>query len=353
MVRVLGKNRFRGFTLIELLVVIAIIAILIALLLPAVQQAREAARRSTCKNNLKQLGLAVHNYIDSAKQIPGGFNSNWAAPNYKGNQFVYLLPYMDRAPLYKSLDFINLAGIDWWRVPKSSMAPGTGGNAGFDTDGSCWVAKQPMEQLACPSYSYGRSTNWGMLNHNYAFSMGAQRMDSPNGGCNATVPPQTPGNFYFYAGGYFGDGQAGHGNTVDPNIISGVVSRQGWGAKIADIRDGTANTIMAGEVMPIWNDHMQAYGWTSPNSLWVATAAPINYVTCVGTAPCNVTWPASENACHQTNNWTTSNGFKSQHTGGCHFVMSDGAVKFLNQNIAYDTYQRLGSRRDGKTINNF
>ena len=74
-------RRLRGFTLIELLVVIAIIAVLIALLLPAVQQAREAARRSTCKNNLKQLGLAVHNYIDTAKQIPGGGNSSWGAPN--------------------------------------------------------------------------------------------------------------------------------------------------------------------------------------------------------------------------------------------------------------------------------
>ena len=129
------RHRYlRGFTLIELLVVIAIIAILIALLLPAVQQAREAARRSTCKNNMKQLGLAVHNYVDSAKMIPAGFNASWGAPDYKGNQMVYLLPYMDNAPLYKSLDFVNLAGIDWWRVPKSngSIAPGTGGNLGFE-----------------------------------------------------------------------------------------------------------------------------------------------------------------------------------------------------------------------------
>lgn len=137
-----SRMRLRGFTLIELLVVIAIIAILIALLLPAVQQAREAARRSTCKNNLKQLGLAVHNYVDVSKMIPAGFNiasvaGEWAAPVYKGNQFVFLLPYLDQGPLFKSLDFVNLAGIDWWRVPKSSLAP----NAGFDTDSSCWVAK--------------------------------------------------------------------------------------------------------------------------------------------------------------------------------------------------------------------
>lgn len=342
-------RRLRGFTLIELLVVIAIIAVLIALLLPAVQQAREAARRSTCKNNLKQLGLAVHNYIDGSKQIPGGFNSSWGAPNYKGNQFVYLMPFNDQGPLYKSLDFVNLAGIDWWRVPKSNLAP----NAGFDTDSACWPAKKTYESLCCPSYAAGRSTNWGMINHNYAFSMGSQQMDSPNGGnCNAAGTQANPG-FYFIPGGYFGNGQAGHGNTVDPNIVSGVVSRQGWGAKLAQVTDGLSSCILAGEVMPECSDHAQAYGPLSPNSLWMATTAPINYPTCPDEYA-KALAAADPNAnCKQPNNWTTSNGFKSKHKGGAHFVMCDGAVRFLNDNIAYATYQRLGSRRDGLAVNSF
>jgi prepilin-type N-terminal cleavage/methylation domain-containing protein/prepilin-type processing-associated H-X9-DG protein len=341
-----SRRRLRGFTLIELLVVIAIIAVLIALLLPAVQQAREAARRSTCKNNLKQLGLAVHNYIDIAKQIPGGGNSNWSAPNYKGNQFVYLLPYSDQGPLYKSLDFVNLAGIDWWRVPKSNLAPGTGGNAGFDTDGSCWVAKKNYETWQCPSYTAGRSTNWGMINHNYAFSMGAQQMDSPFGNCQTTA-------FYWYPGGRYGDGQAGHGNTVDPNIVSGVVSRQQWGAKLGQINDGLSTVILAGEVLPECSDHSQAYGPLSPNSLWFATNAPINYPSCPDDYA-KATAKGDPNAnCKNTNNWTVSNGFKSKHRGGAHFVMCDGAVRFLNDSIAYDTYQKLGSRRDGLAIDRF
>lgn len=339
-------RRLRGFTLIELLVVIAIIAVLIALLLPAVQQAREAARRSTCKNNLKQLGLAVHNYVDSSKQVPGGFNSSWGAPNYKGNQFVYLMPFMDQAPLYKSFDFVNLAGIDWWRVPKSNLAPGTGGNAGFDTDGSCWAAKRNYESLQCPSHSEGRSTNWGMINHNYAFSMGAQQMDSPFGNCQTAA-------LSWYPGGFLGNGQAGHGNTVDPNIVSGVVSRQGWGAKLAQISDGLSGTILAGEILPECNDHAQAYGPLSPNSLWMATNAPINFPTCPADFAKRTAAGDPNANCYNTNNWTVSNGFKSKHKGGSHFVMSDGAVRFLNDTIAYATYQRLGSRRDGQAIGEF
>ena len=92
-------KRNRGFTLIELLVVIAIIAVLIALLLPAVQQAREAARRSQCKNNMKQLGLALHNYHDAANKFPIGTRFSMSAPNWR----VGLLPYLDQAPLFHSV----------------------------------------------------------------------------------------------------------------------------------------------------------------------------------------------------------------------------------------------------------
>ena len=343
-----SRMRLRGFTLIELLVVIAIIAILIALLLPAVQQAREAARRSTCKNNLKQLGLAVHNYVDVSKMIPAGFNiasvaGEWAPPVYKGNQFVFLLPYLDQGPLFKSLDFVNLAGIDWWRVPKSSLAP----NAGFDTDSSCWVAKKTFEALQCPSFGASRSTNWGYVNNNYAFSMGAQQMDTKYGGtCQAAGD-------YWYPGGYFGDGQWGHGNTINPDWISGVASRGGWGARLAQVTDGTSGVILAGEILPNCGDHTQAHGPFSPNSVWIATNAPINYPTCPEDYNKYVAAGSPKAPCHNPDNWTLSMGFKSKHKGGAHFVMVDGSVRFLNDTIAYRTYQQLGSRRDGTAIGNY
>ena len=338
-----SRMRLRGFTLIELLVVIAIIAILIALLLPAVQQAREAARRTQCKNNLKQLGLAVHNYIDNSQMLPSGFNSSWGAPNYKGNQFVYLLPFIDQAPLYKSLDFTNLAGIDWWRVPKSNLAPGTGGNAGFDNDGASWVARKQMSALRCPSYSQTTVGSWDMANSNYAFSMGAQQMDSPHGACQTT-------QFSWYPGGFLGDGPWGHGNALRGDWVSGVVSRQGWGAKIAEISDGLSSTIMIGETLPACSDHNRDHGWSTPNSVWFATNAPINYPTCPGDA---AKFPSDPPQCHDPNNWTLSMGYKSKHKGGAHFLMSDGAVRMISDTVSYRTYQQLGSRRDGKAVAEF
>ena len=99
-----------GFTLIELLVVIAIIAVLIALLLPAVQQAREAARRTQCKNNMKQFGLALHNYHDTLNMFPCTINAgNFSAPNGVG-AMVHLLPYIDQAPLFNTINFTSTGG---------------------------------------------------------------------------------------------------------------------------------------------------------------------------------------------------------------------------------------------------
>ncbi len=110
--------RKRAFTLIELLVVIAIIAILIALLLPAVQQAREAARRSTCKNNMKQLGLALHNYHDVFNTFPIGQQPGNTRPNWR----VGILPYMDQAPLYNQLDMVSGDFASPYTAPNDVLA---------------------------------------------------------------------------------------------------------------------------------------------------------------------------------------------------------------------------------------
>lgn len=108
-----SSKRKKGFTLIELLVVIAIIAILIALLLPAVQQARESARRTQCKNNLKQLGLAMHNYHDVHNQFAANGMAGWGRQFYKGSNLTQMLPFIEQSALYNSIDFSS-QGADWW-----------------------------------------------------------------------------------------------------------------------------------------------------------------------------------------------------------------------------------------------
>ncbi len=353
----LGRSRWRGFTLIELLVVIAIIAILIALLLPAVQQAREAARRSQCKNNLKQLGLALHNYVDNNKVCAVGGVNNWTQGNYHGSPLVGLLPHMDQGQLYKTL--FNNTGVlnglgpwDWQSCNVSSM----GFTAQWGTlQGTQNFTATVLPALQCPSYDGNPVSGW--QNHAvtcYAGSMGAQFMDS-SAGCVAS-----PGLFPALLGrvgqpsgctsasaGCFGNGSANLGGTNDPNAISGMFTNRGSvGIKFGQVTDGLSNTIAYGEIRPNCGDHTDnsnGGGWSTPNTSWIATTAPINYKTCPND-------PNFGTTCNATSSWNTSMGFKSKHAGGAHFVMVDGAVRFVNQTIDYVMYQRLGDRRDGGKV---
>ncbi|MBA3314861.1 MAG: DUF1559 domain-containing protein [Planctomycetota bacterium] len=325
-----GLKRSRvAFTLIELLVVIAIIAVLIALLLPAVQQAREAARRTQCKNNLKQLGLAMHNYADTHGQFaptifnvngwPGNAPPEWGA-HEKGTYLVQMLPFIEQAPLFQAIDFKNWLTIDGRTRPDGKLFRST-----------------VIPIFMCPSDG-SPELNGDRARFNYAYSMGAQQMNSLGGMC-PTYDQTT------YPGGYFKTGGAGHGNTYNSNDVSGIASRVQWAAKFRDITDGTSNVIAMGEVRPNCGDHSNN-GWWHWNATWIATTAPINFpISCYGEAAV-----PGATGCNQPNNWTTSQGFKSKHTGGAQFLMCDGSVQFLSENINYATYQALGDRRDGTPV---
>ena len=334
----LRKIRNRGFTLIELLVVIAIIAVLIALLLPAVQQARESARRTQCKNNVKQLGLAMHNYHDTYNTFPPN-SLQWGAPAFTpewtgtqhGSQLVMLLPYIDQAPLYNAINFQNV-------------------NAESTT-----VQGKPIYQIVVPAFICPTATSPNQRDgdlrakSNYAPSMGAQTLPVNGGGCPGLFPPYGPfidpqyaasgGNV---ANGYFGTGPAGHGNTLTMSQISGMFSRGSAAAKLRDATDGVSNTILMGEVRPDCSDHINN-GWFHNNALWCATTPSINFPTCPNSPP------RADN-CNRSDTWNTSQGFKSEHIGGAHFLMSDGSVQFFSDNLDYATYQRLGDRRDNRTV---
>ena len=325
-------KQFRGFTLIELLVVIAIIAILIALLLPAVQQAREAARRTQCKNNLKQLGLAHHNYVDTFGKIvsnTGGVNGTGA---YTGdprdfylrglNSHVHLLPYIDQSPLYNTINAT---------VGVSVTTVGSATANGFPMVSSSAYQTLTLPAYRCPSDKSPNQWN-GNGTTSYAFNTGSQAAGACDG-CNSY-----PGNIY-------GQGSGTHSNYPDPTLISGPWGAGGYSARFRDISDGLSNTLLMGECRSECSDHQQS-SWANPNSSWMSTSVPINFNTCPGT-------PGYGPICYNVCSWQTSMGFKSQHVGGAQFLLCDGSVRFISQNINYVTYQNLGGRADNQVVGEF
>jgi prepilin-type N-terminal cleavage/methylation domain-containing protein/prepilin-type processing-associated H-X9-DG protein len=324
--------RRRAFTLIELLVVIAIIAVLIALLLPAVQQAREAARRSTCKNNLKQYGLALHNYHETHNMFPIG-GANWGSPQI-GWQ-VQVLPMMDQGPLFEQLDMDG-------SVVQCNGSPS---NAAFDTCiGGKWARTIQTPYALCPSDSSQNEWDGNWAQTNYTGSLGSQRTPSASGACNLFM---TAGVHYDAQKGW-----ADHGNTTLARGISGMFGRLGPKITISSVTDGMSNVIQVGEILPACNDHRA--GWWHYNGMGNAhssTSVPINTMT-----TCQDRDPALETLypdCTNPNNWNLSWGFRSRHPGGAHFLFGDGRVVFLSENIDYETYQRLGGRSDGKPVGQF
>ena len=338
-----------AFTLIELLVVIAIIAVLIALLLPAVQQAREAARRTQCKNNLKQLGLALHNYHDVYGQFAltvfntgGAPGPTWSDAS-KGTYLVRLLPFIDQAPLYNALEF-STTGVPWNCVNPALLTA-----CNFEAQRVSYPAGQLHRHKVIPGFSCPSDPSPELDGHstksNYAMSMGNQRMDgggTPWGTCTQ------------YMGNNFGTGPDGHGNSDNGNRISGIISRFNWAANMAKVTDGTSNVILMGEIRPQCGDHARN-GWFHFNSMWIATTAPVNFpIECVREGQwSSPTPPPGMNGCNHWQNWQTSQGFKSKHTGGAHFLLCDGSTRFVSENVDYLTYQRLGDRRDGQAVGEF
>ncbi len=334
-------RRHQGFTLIELLVVIAIIAVLIALLLPAVQQAREAARRSTCKNNLKQIGLALHNYEEIHKAFPPAF----ARPDFAtANLFeswgwaAMILPQLDQGPLHEVL------GVSDY----SLMAVLSGQNPQLTT------AAQLLEamQTQIPIYMCPSDQNDNGISHNdRRFDGGTGTNAGPLGG---TLRPSLSN--------YVGN-RGNRNNHQEFNDAQGLFI-DNKSIKIADITDGTSNTIMVGE----------RDTFNCRSGVWIGIREPRNngmrasYGN-VGTGRSRINQP--DPPVTWSNNGTNGGcgaGFSSEHSGGAQFLFCDGSVQFVSENIdfhcglCYDnkpaaaemgTYQRLMHRRDGHPVGEF
>lgn len=319
-----------GFTLIELLVVIAIIAVLVALLLPAVQQAREAARRSQCKNNLKQFGLALHNYHDAMSQFPiggtypvtipsGGTsvdrpNISWA---------VRLLPYLDQAALFNELN-MNLSNVPAQSLPSGKAA-----------------REHQVPVFRCPTdpgpslRTYGGSL-WAQSS--YSGSIGSQ--STPSSGTNAAACQPFLGSAQHLI-----PANASYGRTLDLGALSGMFGQGGPSVTLSDVTDGASNTLLVGEILPGCHQTITNGWWPSSARATIgSTLAPLNEMT-----TCENSTRITNPLCTSSDNFNYSWGFKSMHVGGGHFTMVDGSVRFISENINYDTYQALGGRADGKT----
>lgn len=335
-----------GFTLIELLVEIAIIAVLIALLLPGVQQAREAARRSQCKNNLKQLALGLHNYESSFKILPPGWIASQGMTYVNGQDSTngtntrgswgwaaFILPYIDQAPLAASLrvgDDMRVVLDDTTRLP---------------------LMQQKFPVFLCPS--------------DISPQMNDKRQVTGNSG---TVRRLSTSNYVAWNSGSYGWLP---GDTATPANRKGLFTMNS-DTRFRDVTDGLSNTLMLGERMykefqsgtcaincqaavifgNEWNNDFAnsrrnpRYGNT--NTLGLGEGAINSIFTGDPTSP--------GNNC----NAICARGAASYHDGGAHFAFADGAVRFITERIHWvpdiainSTYERLGAMADGQTVGDF
>lgn len=338
-----STSRRGGFTLVEMLVVISIIGVMMSLLLPAVGAAREAARRIQCANNLKQIGLAIRIYHDTYGRFPTNGNYFWTGQSRnshtwyntsRGSMFVKLMPFLEQDPLYNQMNF-SLAGATEPVQFEHQFA-----------QSGKKLKSHIIPTFICPSanvdpYLDGMDPRLDAAIGCYAYSLGAQFM--PARGCMC----------HDYDGNIFGTGPAPHGNDGRGLFISGPFANGHWAARYRDVSDGESQVIMVGEVLPHKADHM-AFGWYHNNALKAATTAPINYPIIgmgdPGFAGRDQLIPINPYGCTHFTNWQTSFGFKSMHKGGAQFVLVDGSVQFLTENMDYITYNRLGCRRDGQPM---
>jgi prepilin-type N-terminal cleavage/methylation domain-containing protein/prepilin-type processing-associated H-X9-DG protein len=281
----LRTSRVRGFTLVELLVVIAIIGVLVGLLLPAVQAAREAARRAQCSNRLKQIGLAIHNYIGANHVFPCSFGEEPGESH--GGWIPRTLAFMEEQPLYDQFAACHFNIRDVLCLP---------------------ALQTILPALLCPSDDSGEQLKLGQW----------QWLSTPMALTNFK--------------GVIGDTNVGSGWTggVDncwsyPN--SGIFYRKTYlqPIKLKMIHDGLSQTFMVGEDVPEENNHS---AWAYANGDWAACHAPLNYFP----------MPKTPDA------WWKVISFRSKHPGGAHFCFADGSVHFINEETSLVTYQALATR---------
>jgi len=336
--------RRRGFTLIELLVVIAIIAVLIALLLPAVQAAREAARRSQCVNNLKQIGLAIHNYISNNDCVPpSGGMDNYQAPGTAGapqcaSMKVPLLPFMEQGPLYNAINFSS--GGMWQADPNNTNST---------------VVCTKVASFLCPSDG-NIANNSVLTGGNLTFGLVGTSNYANNYGTNRNLNGGIPTGPAWYLGQY----NQGYGN--------------GWPiVTLATITDGTSNTAMYSEfIKGTAGAYKPGLGvtWNQPNNSWNSGSNLGDYQSCItatslqwdykgeywvyrdggrGGMYTHITLPNTK-SCWAGNPWDGFDTASSWHSGGVNMLFLDGSVKFIKNSINPLAWYGIATMGNGEVV---
>ncbi len=336
-----------GFTLIELLVVIAIIAILVALLLPAVQQAREAARRSSCKNNLKQIGLALHNYHDVHTVFPPGLINSGAIQtsvryNFSLNHtaLTMILPFLEQAPLYDTFNFSIASG-----PAQHASAPPV---YGWDPAGpNALATSRFIPTYSCPS------------------DAAPSRVTYSNSAAPHYFVTQAATTNYVLLTGHIAESSTGLWNayknstTTLQDGTTGVRWRSAFGnnssLRMRDLKDGTSSTLMIGEtkqdkISPTYRTywgqgrHTGIFGRIVATDRRYAINVSGHEFCCNGSS----TW-----CCNSRPNLQYAWGLGSMHPGGAQFLLGDGSIRFLSENIDFNTLCKLSFTGDGLVVGEF
>jgi prepilin-type N-terminal cleavage/methylation domain-containing protein/prepilin-type processing-associated H-X9-DG protein len=338
----------RAFTLIELLVVIAIIAVLIGLLLPAVQKVREAAARTQCLNNLKQLGLAMHNYEGAIGKLPPAFNTK-VAPAWTGlppyffswSALAQLNPFLEQTNIYNAMDLTQPI----YMPPNFTISPG-----------NQFAVQQIVKLFLCPSdlmqpVATGSTADYG-------------------------VPTIGPTNYAVCVG----TGTTNGGPPFGSPLNSDGMFMAGLGFRITDISDGSSNTAMMSEsLLGTGQTNSGGPAPTTPYLLqrmyaYTGFGTPLSDSACAGASQWNVSdlrgfmWASGEMRCGSYNHYYTPNALiydcvtndlttytsmafraaRSNHTGGVNVLFGDGGVRFINQSVSLTTWRALATRTGGE-----
>jgi prepilin-type N-terminal cleavage/methylation domain-containing protein/prepilin-type processing-associated H-X9-DG protein len=359
-----------GFTLIELLVVIAIIAVLVSLLLPAVQMARESARRSQCTNNLKQMGIALHGFHDSIGYLPSlarcgagpedinpGMQNIWYQYRHTPPS-IYLLPYLDQGNIYSQWN-LNVNGSD-------NANPGVSGGTT-----NSQLASRPLPVYLCPSMPEPVNPYFPCYS-SYAWSRGSYNIHSPPLATDIISTKGSTSYAYSNSDGVFvtawdsGLNQA----QADAWVARHAADPTWWNSEnlcrqqFKNIKDGLSNTIAGGES----SANLQGFSTSMVNKSPVSPAVPSSGLTSwaaddgdyfsEGTmnVPMNTTsgpyytrsLVGNVSALQSVIFTSPMYSFRSSHAGGGNFLFCDGSVKFVNQSIDMGLYKALGSRAGGE-----